>query len=285
MKKSRKDLIVESIQKMDNNMLDVLLEESKTYQDASKDIFLEKLYDAFSNFRGYGDTNLLAYEGTCNSEDCPNSGCKGFSFLGNLSNNYIDFIFEEVGDDIKDIYQCFGFKAADKSVEPNEPVFVDIREDDKADFIPDVDYLILNQKCKEAQDELLQYENQIADRDIYSSWLLKHAELFSSFEESPLDFSEMEKFFTLYLRVSDLDDYIEYYFLESISFSENKEVNKMDELSLLNWLTKREGLAESFTLNISNSFEYMITEKYESNDVYVFKMKLLNSYFIAKLIL
>ena len=41
--KNKKNLIVESFKKMDCDMLEILLDENFTYQDAKKEVFLEKI--------------------------------------------------------------------------------------------------------------------------------------------------------------------------------------------------------------------------------------------------
>ncbi|MGL6269330.1 MAG: hypothetical protein ACRC2O_15460, partial [Chitinophagaceae bacterium] len=87
---TKKETIIHYFEKMDIRMLDILLDDTKTYQNASKDIFLEKLALAFKKFKNINDTFLTSYKGICGSKVCPNKGCKGFSFVGNISGQHID---------------------------------------------------------------------------------------------------------------------------------------------------------------------------------------------------
>jgi len=91
-------------------MLQLLLDDSKTYQNAPKNIFLNTLDKAFNKFRETKDTSLIAMRGKCCSKECPNTGCKGFSFVGNVSGKHLDLIFEDTETDYADIYQCHGFE-------------------------------------------------------------------------------------------------------------------------------------------------------------------------------
>jgi hypothetical protein len=53
---------------MDIEMLELLLNDNQTYQDARKDAFLEKLKHAFDTFKSTNDTSLIALKGTCVSD-------------------------------------------------------------------------------------------------------------------------------------------------------------------------------------------------------------------------
>ncbi len=92
-------------QRMDIDMLYLLLDNSKTYQDFKKKDFLNKLDLAFDNLLQEGNTYLNAYKGICNSETC-NFKCKGYSFVGNVTNDYMDFIFDIRDNHVFDIYEC-----------------------------------------------------------------------------------------------------------------------------------------------------------------------------------
>jgi hypothetical protein len=66
MKYKNKEHILESFQKMDAWRIDDLLDDNKTYQEATKDAFIEKLEAVFLQFKKCGDTFLEIHEGTCN---------------------------------------------------------------------------------------------------------------------------------------------------------------------------------------------------------------------------
>jgi len=97
---------------MDIDNLRLHLQDKYTYEDTTKELFLNQIASVFEAYKYSGDTELLLFEGACNSDgkNCPNCGIKGYRFVGNNSKNYMDFLFETEGDDIKDIFSCEQFK-------------------------------------------------------------------------------------------------------------------------------------------------------------------------------
>ena len=77
--------ILKYMSEMDIEMLSLILDDSKTYQDATKEVFLEKLKGAFESFKNEKDQKLNYYPGVCNSTECTNTGCKGYTFVGDTS--------------------------------------------------------------------------------------------------------------------------------------------------------------------------------------------------------
>lgn len=70
MTKSKFERTIESFEKMDLNMLEVLLDENKAYLNMIKDTFLKKIGDAFDKLKRKGDTVLVAHKGSCGSVEC-----------------------------------------------------------------------------------------------------------------------------------------------------------------------------------------------------------------------
>ena len=96
---SKREILLKSFCEMNTDMLELLLEDSRPYNDVSKETILKKLDELFAEFKKAKDTELIAYPGKCASEDCTNKGCKGFSFVGNQSKKHIDLIVEEKEND------------------------------------------------------------------------------------------------------------------------------------------------------------------------------------------
>jgi predicted metal-binding protein len=97
------------LQKLDIDMVNSILEDNRTYQEFKKRTFINKLDDAVDEFIRAGDTYLNRHSGFCNSEQC-NFKSKGYSFIGNNSNNYFDLIFDIKDGVVHDIYECTKFK-------------------------------------------------------------------------------------------------------------------------------------------------------------------------------
>jgi hypothetical protein len=282
MNTNKKELIIESFQKMDSTMLEILLDDNKTYQDAAKEVFLEKINDAFSKLNKSGDTFLLSYEGFCNSEECSNKGCKGYSFIGNKSKKHIDLIFEELDDDINDIYHCSGFKTKDTSVETESLIYIDIKNDEKADFKPSIDFLIKSQKCKLAYEELIQYQNKVIDKEVYLVWLEKFHHLYKSFDLPPFFYSEFDKFHTLYYRINELNDFLQSTDFAREAVTDFQNIDKYNEPQLLKWLIKYEKIGENLTLFLFEDIDFENPEKSEYFVVDNFKISTSDFICVAK---
>lgn len=240
MNKTKKEWILEGFQKMNWNMLDVLLDENLTYQGAKKEVFLEKINDMFSEFKESGDTFLSTHQGFCSSDQCPNKGCRGYSFVGNTSNKYISFIFEELNDDIKDIYHCSGFSTDDSSVKREIRTSINIDFDERADFKPSLDFLIKSQKCSLAYEALMCFKNVVISKEVYLEWLDKFYPLYKSFENPPIFYSDFNKFYWLYSSITGLKEYLQFHCLAKEALKEFKIIDNTSERQLLKWLVKYE---------------------------------------------
>jgi hypothetical protein len=122
--KTQADAVIYFIQQLDIEMVDMILEEDRRYQDYKKNIFIQKLDTAFNTFIEAGDTFLNRYNGFCNSEKC-NYKSKGCSFIGNNSGQYFDLITDVKNGEVQDIYQCHEFKCNDGVPDKNKIVKID----------------------------------------------------------------------------------------------------------------------------------------------------------------
>lgn len=242
--KSKKEVIIDCFQKMDIHMLELLLDDSKTYQDATKNIFLQKLKISFNELKNSQDTYLKSCKGNCSSVGC-NRGCSGYSFVGNNSKKHLDLIFAESNNDFTDIYHCGEFKS-DYNGELNEAVLLEINYDEKADYKPSVDFLIKKQKSEAAYNELNHCgDNKIIDKEIYLHWLAKHSILFKELDFPPEFGSTFDTFHTLYDGINELSTFLDFDKESKIAYDEFGTVKSDDENALLIWLVKYEKLKDN----------------------------------------
>ena len=104
--KTHFEAIVYFIETMNAEKLNQHLQEKK-YWRTSKSEFIILIKNLFDRFKELGDTRLYAEPGNCIG--C-NSKCGGFTFLSDKTRNYIEFVFEIVGDRVIDIIDCWQFK-------------------------------------------------------------------------------------------------------------------------------------------------------------------------------
>jgi hypothetical protein len=122
---SQLDAVLYFMQRMDNGMLKLILEDCYTYQDYDKKTFLKKLSNVFDEFLGKGNTYLNVFEGKCNSAACSNLNCKGFSFVGNKTNHYMDLIIQTKESKVSDIYECYDFQNENDTVLKKNKIIID----------------------------------------------------------------------------------------------------------------------------------------------------------------
>lgn len=169
--------IINAFAEMNIATLEILLDDTKTYQDAAKEVFLEKLEDLFLNHKKLGDDYLISYTGKCGAEysRCYNCGKTGYRFVGNHSNNYFDFIFELAGQNISDIYDCSSFETPETVENLESKASLDFDEDEKAYFVKTPENLIKANAAKKAFSEISTTPPQLLDLEQLGYWVDKNA--------------------------------------------------------------------------------------------------------------
>lgn len=119
------DAVLYFMERLDSNMLQLILDEGQLDQEFDKKTFINKIEDAFEEFLKSGNTFLNRYEGKCTSGVCTNTNCIGFSFVGNKTNDYMDFILEIINDKVRGIYECSLFENNDKDFYKNKKISID----------------------------------------------------------------------------------------------------------------------------------------------------------------
>ena len=107
---------------MDIEMIEAFLDNDKTYQDWKKSKFITKLTVVFEQFKNFGDSRLSSYPGSCGICDKSKSG---FTFVGNISGNYMSIIFDVADGKINDLYECTVFKSNRSDLKLNERIYID----------------------------------------------------------------------------------------------------------------------------------------------------------------
>jgi hypothetical protein len=107
--KTQEDAVLYFLQRLDIDMISVVLDDNRTYQNFAKPLFIKKLNVALDEFIEGGDTYLNRFNGSCNSKSC-NYDCGGYSFIGNISGKYFDLIIDVKDGIVNDIYECVKFK-------------------------------------------------------------------------------------------------------------------------------------------------------------------------------
>jgi hypothetical protein len=242
---SKKELIIKGFSAMNISLLEVLLENDKTYQNATKETFLEKLNEAFESFRLSKDTALLPYVGKCIG--CSNKGCTGFSFVGNHSKKSINLIFDETTDNYKDIYNCSIFKIEDESIATKHSINLDFKLDEKANFSPLPSKALVFQNCKKAYNEIVKSNAKIITKQYLLNWLERNRKLYQLINEDsneyPLSvYRSIDNFKNLCQNIEGKTRYTEFAMETVKAINEYQKLDVTIEVALLKWLILHEEL-------------------------------------------
>lgn len=242
---NKKSQVLKAISEMNVSMLEVVLEENNTYQDADKSVFIDKISNVFDSLKAEKNTHLDPSYGSCDSEICTNRGCNGVAFVGNKSGSSLNLILVEGDNDYKDIYSCSNFKTKDKSITITKNYSLDIKADEKANFNPPNDKLKIFDDCKTAFSDIAKLKKEF-DSKVVLNWVEKHSWLFNEIRTDvyflPYFYRSIDNFRDLYI---DLKNLSKYYLLEIPCFealSELQSLQSKDELLIQNLLKKYNNL-------------------------------------------
>lgn len=84
------EILLRYIKEMDTEMLLLIVPERLSQQKVSKQDFIKKLEDIFTEFKAKGDNQILINDNTCKCEDCLalDFEKRSFAFFGNISGDF-----------------------------------------------------------------------------------------------------------------------------------------------------------------------------------------------------
>lgn len=110
-----------------------------------------------------------------------------------------------------------------------------IFEDEKINFIPDVDYLLTNQKCINALNEINSKRNEIITAEFLTYYIEKHKELFKSFNYNPANYKHYNEFWKIYSYFKNVITALKYESLAKIACNEFNEIDKSNVEKQMKW--------------------------------------------------
>lgn len=256
--KTYKFYVVNAISEMNITMLEVVLKDEYSYQDTTKELFLEKLNEIFEKHKNNGDTILFHYQGACAAEKklCSNCGKRGFRFVGNHSNNYLDLIFEMEEDDVKDLCYCTIFETDEKLEDLKNSTSIDINEDDKVTFHKSPEYWIKVNAANDAYSEIITSPTKLLDFEEVCYWVDKHSFTNSKIGDYCILEPEMKwsKFSCIYDDLNQIKIFI------ANNLQEIIEANKalklvVSEQDLIDWVIKQEPIIKAVAYDLKYNFE------------------------------
>jgi len=232
---------------MDIAKLRLYLKDEYTYEDTTKEIFLNEIESIFEAHKNSGDTELIIYKGACaGSKICDNCGKKGYRFVGNHSKNYMDLLFIMESDDIKDIFDCSYFKT-DVEIEGLETkADIYFNQDDLVTFIKPPGYNSKVYAATSAYSEIITSPPKRIDFEELSDWLDNHTvsdALIGSYDVFKPGM-KWTPFSMLFADLKEIRSYISSHLDDLIQA--NSLINQLkSEQELIDWLLKYEALHEA----------------------------------------
>lgn len=234
------NVIMKYLSEMDSDMLSEVLNNDITYQEAHKEVFVEKLNDAFNKFKREKDTSLTPFPGICVSKECTNTGCKGYSFVGNISGATLDLILEEKNGEVHDIYHCHGMVTDHKPGEHDKQINIYISTDEKADFVPSSEYLYKGQLTDKAVEDIYSYENTCFSKSDIVYLVEKYELLHKSTFDPFLGLTRFNKFEHAFDALNEISKFIGYQDKAATALSRYLSQDMSVNTNLVNWLLEFE---------------------------------------------
>ena len=121
------DQFVHHFQQMDIVMLHLLLDDNRSYQNMPKPQFLQKLANAFAEFKENGNTQLLPFPGFCKEPSCHGgkTDLHGRCFVGDSSPHYLAMIIEVKDGKLTDLFECASMGHHDTVPQKQHRIFID----------------------------------------------------------------------------------------------------------------------------------------------------------------
>lgn len=239
---TQKEAFLKYLQRMDIEMLEIILDDSIIYFGASKKVFLEKLSYIFNQVKLGGGKGYLRIKQHKKQTDT-------YYLLLQIFRYANKFIIEEKEGNIIKIYGT-KIKTSKDDIENLSPLEIFFGDDEKIEFKPSNEYVMKIYRCTNAYEELVNDKIQILTREDISQWLKKHTLLYEEVKEEYLlfkynDFRSL--FFMFDYLLEELQNYNEVK-MALKSFTDSN-VN-----SLHQWLVDYNRLALCRVLSFESSF-------------------------------
>ncbi len=263
---------------MEIDGLRLYLKEEYTYENTTKEIFLNQFESIFESHRASGDTELLLFPGACASHTCSNCGQRGYRLVGNNSKNYIDLIFELKGDDIIDIYSCMEFQSDTKIPDLESKADIYINLDDEVSFPKSPEYWAKVYAAQGAYNELITKPPRKLTFKEMTYWLSKHADLYERLGGFDVFSPQMRwsRFLMLYSDLREMNELISEN-LDQIRQANREQKQLRTEQEIVEWLLRYEEIHENGTVDLMFTIVKDGEEYYFDNtNLYLFKGEIFN---------
>jgi len=244
--------ILNAFSSIDIATLRTHLKDDYSYEDTTKEIFLNETERLFKRHKNAGDTKLLIFEGKCIDDNCND---RGYRFVGNRSRNYIDLVFVTKKDDIINIFSCNDFNTDTEIEDIGIKADININLDDRHSFIKTPEYWAKVNAAEAAWDEIITSPPRLINFDELTHWVSKHSVTdtligsYNSFKPA----MKWTPFSLIYSELREIRDYLAQSIDEIITA--NSLINNINtEPDLIEWLMKYEEIGQGAPFYLKHAF-------------------------------
>lgn len=244
---TKKDHIIKAITEMNVALLEVILDNNRSYVDVPKEIFLKEFYKKTERLKNKGFTKFHnVVKGTC--QKCY-AGCAGYSFLTE-SMDYLDLLIQEEEEGFIDITQCINLKNQE-SIAKGKVIFLNFKKDIKSSYIPTSHHLSLQKSIEKAELEFKSFENKIISLETLENWHNKWRELSEVVKYMRLDYHFVASFLSTYFNTQNILTLKTESAIADEALMEWDTFKPSEERKLIGWLKKYSG---NEVFNASSSY-------------------------------
>jgi hypothetical protein len=254
---AHKTALLKAIQTMDLNLLEICLDDKRTYSDLSKEDFIKIVASYFEKMKSGGDVELDKIGMKCNH--CY-LNTNGFVFCGKNSKQHFSFLFQENKDEVIDLFDCTNYCSEEK-LEGFNGIDEYIWEDMKKYFVPDERYIHRMQPCKNAIAEvrLLIEQKKVLSLEDCQRIQKNYEEMFEAINIAYIKYSFEKDFWEEVKALETAIKLNEFNPVSKIAMDELNEVALADEEKLVDWLSEYNHLYdEAFFLTLTASNIYFV---------------------------
>lgn len=244
---SKLDHIISAFSTMNISSLKILLDDFKTYQNVTKETFLEKLEKTFTLQKKMGDDHFIAYPEKHNSTNnhYKNDEKISYRFVGNTSRNYVDFAFELSCQNISDIYNSYDYTTDEVIENLEDKIQFYFYMDEAANFIKTPEYLIKINRALAAFSEISTIPPKVLDFEQLSGLIDKYAFLYQSIGKyDALNFAmKWTAFACLYSDLKKIKDFLDSN-CKQIQIANKEYKTLKTEQNYIDWIVKYEDISK-----------------------------------------
>jgi len=234
---NEKQLLIKAFKSLDFEALENLLDGNRPYMDVPKDFFLTTIkqkIDQYENLHAYEEV----IEGTCNS--C-HKGCKAYKFKAEGFPS-LNLFFEEKNEKVTDIYLCNSLKV-DIPDENHSDFYFSFYEDEKVNFKPSLEYLIMLQRIEKAVEDFNKLESMglVLFQEVFHWFNSIQALAIELNLDDPFvnrEYKAFKHIEALYYKVSFLIESYTNKQLAQDALNEHRQINQRDKKTIASWLLK-----------------------------------------------